>query len=95
VDRVVLVARLRPGVRDRAEALLTEEARQKGPERFFRRGTIFLSDSEVIFFLEGDDAEVIVRTVLNDPAESTVIEPWLPLFDGPLHRARESRTWET
>jgi hypothetical protein len=94
VDRAVLVARLKPGVRDRAEALLTDQAREQSPERLFRRGAIFLSDSEVIFLLEGDDAGETVRTILNDPAESAPIGHWLPLFDGPLHWAREARSWE-
>jgi hypothetical protein len=93
VDRVVVVARLKPGGRERAEELLTEEGGRLH-EGLFKRGAVLLSDSEVIFLLEGDDADETVRTILNDPAESTVIGHWLPLFEGPLHRAREARTWE-
>jgi hypothetical protein len=93
VDRVVVVARLKPGARERAEELLTEEEGRLH-EGLFKRGAVLLSDSEVVFLLEGPDADETVRTILNDPAESTVIGHWLPLFDGPLHRAREARTWE-
>ena len=94
MDRVVLVAPLKPGVRDRAEALLTDEYGRLH-EDLFRRGAVFISESEVVFLLEGDDACETVRAILDDPAESTVISHWLPLFDGPLHRAREARSWET
>jgi hypothetical protein len=95
VERVVLVARLRPGTRERAEQLLTDEARAEAPEGAFDRGAIFLSDTEVVFLFEGANAAEATRAILNDPVKSTVITPWLPLFDGPLHRAREAYSWET
>lgn len=91
----MLVARLSPGARERAEQLLTHEARANAPEEAFERGAIFLSETEVVFLLEGENATEAARTVLDDPVESTVITPWLPLFDGPLHRARQAYSWET
>ena len=93
MDKVVLLARLKDGARERAEQLLTDEARANAPEDAFERGTIFLSDGEVVFLFEGTDAAVTAREVLDDPVRSTVITPWLPLFDGPLHRAHEAHTW--
>jgi hypothetical protein len=95
VERVMLVARLRPGGRERAEQLLTDEARADAPEDAFDRGAIFLSDSEVVFLFEGANAAEAARAILDDPVRSTVITPWLPLFDGPLHRAREAHSWES
>lgn len=91
----MLVARLRHGARERAEQLLTPEARTDAPEDAFDRGAIFLSEREVVFLLEGENAEETARAVLNDPVKSTVLSPWLPLFDGPLHRAHEAYSWET
>ena len=93
MDRVVLVARLKPGVRDRAEALLTDPDGRLH-EKLFQRGAVYISESEVVFLLEGDDAFATVRTILDDPVESATISHWLPLFDGPLHRAPEARSWE-
>jgi hypothetical protein len=93
VDKVVLLAHLKDGARERAEQLLTAEARADAPEDAFERGTIFLSDHEVVFLLEGADAAEAVRAILNDPVRSTVITPWLPLFDGPLHEARKAHSW--
>jgi hypothetical protein len=90
----MLVARLRDGARERAEQLLTDDARADAPEDAFDRGTIFLSESEVVFLLEGQSAEGAPRGILDDPVKSTVITPWLPLFDGPLHRAHEAYSWE-
>ena len=91
----MLVARLKDGARERAEQLLTPEARADAPENAFERGTIFLSDAEVVFLLEGADAAQAARAVLDDPVRSTVITPWLPLFDGPLHRVHEAYSWSS
>jgi hypothetical protein len=93
MDKVVLLARLKDDARHHAEELLTDAARADAPEEAFERGTIFLSDTEVVFLFEGADAAETVRAILDDPVTSTVITPWLPLFDGPLHQAREARSW--
>lgn len=93
MDTVLLLARLKDGARERAEQLLTEEARANAPEDAFERGRIFLSEGEVVFLLEGAGADSTAREILDDPVRSTVITPWLPLFDGPLHRAYERYSW--
>jgi hypothetical protein len=49
MDKVVLWAHLKSGAREHAEQLLTPEARADAPEDAFERGTIFLSDGEVVF----------------------------------------------
>jgi hypothetical protein len=92
-DRLVLVARLKPGERERAETLLADGGEPILPEAVDRWG-IFLSETEVVFFFEGEDARGSVLMALDDPVMSTALEPWLPLFDGPLHRAYEARSWE-
>jgi hypothetical protein len=56
--------------------------------------SIFLSGDEVVFLLQGDAPEESHRMWLDDPVNSTLLEPWLPLFDGPLHRAPEIVSWE-
>jgi hypothetical protein len=91
MDRVVLVARLRSDARDRARELLAQEP---AVDPAFDRAAIFMSESEIIFFLEGRDAGESVNAILNDPVSSTGISPWLPLFDGPLHSAPEMYYWE-
>jgi hypothetical protein len=93
VDRVVLVARLRAGQRERAEKLLADRAEPIVPEGV-DRWAIFLSEGEVVFLFEGGGARESVLTTLNDPVMSTALAPWLPLFEGPLHRAYEARSWE-
>jgi hypothetical protein len=87
MERVVLVAALRPGTRERVLELTEEQASH---EPITARTGIFLSETEVVFFFEGAGADEIVRVILNDPVRSATIEPWLTLFDGPLHRGYEA-----
>jgi hypothetical protein len=93
VDRVVLVARLKTGERERAEKLLADGVEPIVPDAV-DHWVIFLSESEVVFLFEGGGARESVLATLDDPVISTALAPWLPLFDGPLHRAYEARSWE-
>jgi hypothetical protein len=88
-----MIARLKPDARDRARELIATKAGEEVSSELDRQA-IFLAEGEVIFFCEGRDADAAVRSILDDPARSTVIGPWLPLFDGPLHAASEAYYWE-
>ena len=93
MQRLVLTARLRQGARERALELVGAMPDQS--IRGFERFSVYLSEFEVVFLVEGPDAESLVREVFNDPVRSTEIGPWLPLFDGPLHRADEVYHWSS
>jgi hypothetical protein len=93
VERFVLVARLKAGERERAKKLLADGVEPIAPEAV-DRWVIFLSESEVVILFEGEGARESVLATLDDPVMSTSLAPWLPLFDGPLHRAYEARSWE-
>lgn len=93
MDRVIMVVGLKSDARERAREL----AEQKSPledEVGFDRAAIYLSESEVVFVFEGPDVDKSLMATLNDPVSSTTLSPWLPLFDGPLHRASEVYVWE-
>jgi hypothetical protein len=87
---------LRPDGRQRAETLLAEHSAlgAKELETAFDRHAIFLSETEVIFLFEGEGVNEAVRALFNDPVRSTLMTHWVPLFDGPLHRAPEAYFWE-
>jgi hypothetical protein len=91
MERLVLVASLKPGSRELVPELLEEQA---ALSPVTERQGIFLSETEVVFFFEGADAEEAVHEVLNDPVRSDALSPWLPLFDGPLHRGYEAAFFE-
>jgi hypothetical protein len=48
----------------------------------------------VVFLIEGDDVDFHTRQWFDDPVLSAAFSSWLPLFEGPLHAAREVATWE-
>jgi hypothetical protein len=89
MHRVVLVAHLKPGSRQRAQELLVEHSSREDLKAAFERHAIFLSETEAVFFFEGRDADQSVRAIFNDPSASE-IGHWIPLFDGPLHWAPEA-----
>ncbi len=90
----MLIARLKPGARDRAHELIAQQQVGEYISTEFDRQAIFLAEGEIVFFCESLDAEARVRSILNDPVRSTVIGHWLPLFDGPLHAVPEAYYWE-
>jgi hypothetical protein len=91
-DRLVLLARLKDGARERARELSSAQPSPLEGGGIDRVG-IYLSESEVVFVFEGPRTQEAVRAILDDPVRSTVIAPWLPLFDGPLHAAPEASSW--
>lgn len=94
MDRFVLVARLKPDSRERAQELaIAESPDREDLEAAMDRYTVFLSETEVVFFFEGTDAHSAIKAIFDDPS-ATEIGHWLPLFDGPLHRAPEAYSWE-
>jgi hypothetical protein len=87
---------LKPDRRRRAEVLIAEHEAfgTEELETAFDRHAIFLSETEVMFLFEGEGAHEAVRALFNDPVRSSLIGRWLPLLDGPLHRAEEAYFWE-
>src|SRR5439155_22540484 len=84
MDRVVLVARLKPNSRERVQELVAEYPSPEGLTAAFDRHAIFLSETEVVFFFEGPDADRSVRAILNDQVSSSEIGHCIQLFVGLL-----------
>ena len=88
----MLTARLKEGARERALELVGSIPTPLETDGF-ERLSVYLSESEVVFLTEAPEAELLVREILDDPVRATDISPWLPLFDGPLHRTEEVYHW--
>ena len=91
MERIALVARLEPDAQERAGELASVPPSEA---RGISRISVFLSSGEAVFVLDGESPEASYRKWLDDPVNSTMLEPWLPLFEGPLHRAGEVAHWE-
>jgi hypothetical protein len=97
VERLALIARLKPGSVPRAEELI-----KKGPpfdlrESGFVRHSIYLSATEVIFVFEAHEVEWLVNSLVYEPFHWTLqeaLDEWRPLVEGQPRMAREEFFWE-
>jgi len=94
-ERVAVVARLRPGSRERAGQILAEGAAYDLREAGFRRHSVFLAEEAVVFVFEGSNVEALVSDLVGDPARSAAFSVWGPLLDGTPAIAREEFHWES
>jgi hypothetical protein len=93
-QRVAVVAKLRPGSRERASEILAEGAPYELGETGFRRHSVFLSTETMVFVFEGAGIEGLVRDLVDDPASSAAFSIWGPLLEGAPALAREEFYWE-
>jgi hypothetical protein len=93
-ERVAVVAKLRPGSRERASQILAEGVPYELGEAGFRRHSVFLAEEAVVFLFEGSGIEGLVRELVNDPTRSAAFSVWGPLLEGTPALAREEFYWE-
>jgi hypothetical protein len=94
VNRLVLVARLRPDARPKAERLL-ELGPPFDPGRVgMTRHLVFLGAETLVFLFEGPDVEWTVEDLVDNPIIAASLEPWRPLVVGEPAIAEERYAWE-
>jgi hypothetical protein len=93
-ERVAVVAKLRPGSRERASEIIAEGAPFDLGEARFRRHSVLLAEETVVFFFEGSGIEGLVRELVNDPTRSAAFSVWGPLLEGTPALAREEFYWQ-
>jgi hypothetical protein len=93
-ERVAVVAKLRPGSRERAGQILAKGAPYELGEAGFRRHSVFLAEEAVVFVFEGLDIEGLVRDLVDDPTRSAAFSVWGPLLEGTPALAWEEFYWE-
>jgi hypothetical protein len=92
-ERVAVVAKLRPGSRERASQILAKGAPYDLDQAGFLRHSVFLSEEAVVFVFEGSGIEGLVRDLVNDPTGSAAFSVWGPLLEGTPALAREEFHW--
>ena len=93
-ERLAVVAKLRPGSRERAVEILAKGAPYELGHAGFRRHSVFLAEEEVIFLFEGSGIEGLVRDLVDDPTRSASFSVWGPILEGTPTLAREEFYWE-
>jgi hypothetical protein len=93
-ERVAVIAKLRPGSRERASQIVAKGAPYDLGEAGFRRHSVFLAEEAVVFVFEGQGIEGLVRNLVDDPSRSAAFSVWGPLLEGTPALAREESYWE-
>jgi hypothetical protein len=97
VERLALIARLKPGTEERAARLIEGGPPFDPGERGLVRHVVYLSAGEVVFVFEGDEVEWIVEEMVQEAAGGSVaaaLEQWRELVDGPPRIGRAAFAWE-
>lgn len=94
MDRLVLVARLRPGCYDTAAQLVAAGPPFDPAAAGFARHTVYLTPGEAVFVFEAPEVEWLVGGLVDDPVISASFGAWHALIEGPPRLARELYAWE-
>lgn len=94
MQRLMIVARLRPDASEKAETLIAHGPPFDPKNLGFDRHSVFLTATEVVFLFEGANADRLVNAIVNDPALSTALAPWAELIDWPPRIAHERFAWQ-
>jgi hypothetical protein len=92
--RLAIVARLRPGSRERAREILAAGPPYELGEAGFRRHSIFVAGDTVVFVFEGEGVEASVSKLIDDPASAASFGTWAPLLEGTPTLSHEEFHWE-
>jgi hypothetical protein len=71
MNRIALLARLKPGAQEQASGLLEQGPPFDPAERGLARHVVYLSAGEIVFVFEGDEVEWIVEAQLPTPTSAT------------------------
>jgi hypothetical protein len=93
MNRLMIVARLRDGVHDQAEALLAQGPPFDPEELGLHRHAAYLTAGEIAFLFEAPEVEWIVNDIVDDPIISSAFGPWQTLIDGTPRLAHERFHW--
>jgi hypothetical protein len=97
MERVAIVARLKPGAEERAGKLLAAGPPFDLSASGIERQSVFLSAGEVIFIFEGHEVEWIVDDLIDGPSHyelQRALDDWRSIVDGPPRIAREQFAWD-
>jgi hypothetical protein len=98
MERVAIVARLKPGAEERAGKLLTAGPPYDLSASGIERHSVFLSAGEVVFVFEGHEVEWIVDDLVDGTSHyelQRAFGDWQSIVDGPPRIAREQFAWDS
>jgi hypothetical protein len=97
LERLALIARLKPGTEQQAQYLIMQGPPFDPGETGFVRHSVFLSATEIVFIFEAHEVEWLVNALIENPFQWMVeeeLDKWRPLVEGTPRIAREKFFWE-
>ena len=92
MQRIAVVATLRPGTHEQAEKLVALGPPFDPLEHGLERHMVFLAADAAVFLFEGGDAHAFLAAFTGPDAQSA-LGAWEPLVDGTPRIAREVYSW--
>jgi hypothetical protein len=93
VERIAVIAQLRPGSEERAKSLLAAGPPFEPATLGLTSHDVYLGHDAVVFVFEGREVERSVSDLVNDPASSGSFSAWGPILDGSPTLARSAYRW--
>jgi hypothetical protein len=93
MNRLIIVARLKDGSHEAAEALLRHGPPFDAEEVGLYRHGAYLTANEVVFTFEAPEVEWIVNDLVDDRVTSKAFGPWEGQIEGTPRLAHERFYW--
>jgi hypothetical protein len=94
MERVAVIAKLKPGAEARAEELIKEGPPFDPRESGFERHAVFLSADQAVFVFEGGKLDQLLHSIVRAPQVSTQFRAWEPLLEGMPSIAHSAYFWQ-
>lgn len=94
VQRLAVIAQLKPGAEARAKELIEQGPPFSPAETGFERHTVFVSGDHVVFVFEGGKLNDLLRAVVKAPTSAASLREWEQVLEGMPRVAREVYSWE-
>jgi hypothetical protein len=93
MNRLMIVAHLKDGAHEEAEALLREGPPFDPEELGLHNHSAHLTATEVVFVFEAPEVEWIVNELIDDPVISSSFGAWSGVIQGTPRLAHERYHW--
>ena len=94
MERVAVVAKLKPGTGERARELIAKRPPFDPEKVNLERHTVYLSDDHAVFVFEGGRVNALVRMVSEAGTAAAAFAEWERILDGMPRLTREAYSWE-
>jgi hypothetical protein len=95
VQRLAVIAKLKPDSEDRAEELIKQGPPFSPRTAGFERHSVFLTGDHVVFVFEGGNLKELLMSIVKDPASAGAFGNWERIIEGMPRVAREVYCWES